>query len=115
MFLGFGLESIIILGLASFRLTRLIVFDKITEFIRAPFFDEMVDGEEVYLVVKPNGIRRWVGELLNCYWCTGIWVSAALFISYFYLPVLLTPVILIFAIAAIASIIETIISTWLGE
>lgn len=115
MFWGFDLEAIIIIGLASFRLTRLIVFDKITEFIRAPFFDEMVDGDEVYLVVKPTGIRRWVGELLNCYWCTGVWVSSALLIGYFYFPSLLIPIILIFAIAAIASITETLISKWLGE
>lgn len=115
MFWGFGLETIIIIGLASFRLTRLIVFDKITEFIRAPFFDEVVDDDEVYLVVKPTGIRRWVGEMLSCYWCTGVWVSAALLIGYFYLPMILIPVILIFAISALGSIIETIISAWIGE
>ncbi|MEH7255563.1 DUF1360 domain-containing protein, partial [Neobacillus niacini] len=40
------LFTFILLALASFRLTRLIVFDKITEFIRQPFFDEIKEENE---------------------------------------------------------------------
>ncbi len=31
--------------------------------------------------VKGKGLRKWIGELLSCYWCTGVWVSA-FFISF---------------------------------
>ena len=35
-----------VLGLASFRLTRLMVFDKITGFIRNPFMKEIEETDE---------------------------------------------------------------------
>ncbi|ETI66786.1 DUF1360 domain-containing protein [Neobacillus vireti] len=106
--------NLFILSLASFRLTRLFVYDKITEFIRAPFFDELTeeneDGEmEVYYLPKKSGVRRFLGELLSCYWCTGIW-AAAIIVGLFYLyPVFSTPVILILAVAGIAAILELIV------
>ncbi|WP_449539509.1 DUF1360 domain-containing protein [Ferdinandcohnia sp. Marseille-Q9671] len=102
----------ILLGLASFRLTRLLVFDKITEFIRRPFHEviveELPDGNvEEYIQLKGSGLRRWIGELLSCYWCTGIWSTIFLYVIYtLYLP-LSEPLILIFAIAGLAAIIET--------
>jgi hypothetical protein len=110
----------LLLGLASFRLTRLIVYDKITEFIRRPFFDEIEEQDdngntEIYLIPKKDGVRSWIGELLSCYWCTGIWMSMILaalnliqskFVDYF---------IIVLAIAAIGSIIEVIIGKLLGD
>ncbi|MGM0902447.1 MAG: DUF1360 domain-containing protein [Bacillota bacterium] len=115
MFGGLSLAAILIISLASFRLTRLIVFDKITEFIRSPFFDEVMEEGEVFLVVKQKGIRKWIGEMLSCYWCTGIWVSAILVAGHTFFSAFFTPFTLILAIAAIASMIETMISKWLGE
>ncbi|RDI47743.1 DUF1360 domain-containing protein [Falsibacillus pallidus] len=109
-----------ILGFASFRITHLIVFDKITAFLRAPFFDEFTmkdeDGNDaVYIAPKKSGVRGWIGELLSCYWCTGIWVSIALFLSALYFPKWAEPVIIIFAIAGVASLIESAVQKWGGE
>lgn len=106
---------IIMLGLASFRLTRLIVFDKITEPLRRPFFIEIMEGDEVYLIPKEKGFRKWIGELLACYWCTGVWASIALVFLYMSKWVFAELVILILAIAAIASIIEVLVSKWIGQ
>ncbi|GHH98449.1 DUF1360 domain-containing protein [Neobacillus kokaensis] len=108
------LLQLLILSFASFRLTRLFVFDKITEFIRNPFFDEVKEeneeGEtEVYYIPKQTGVKRFFGELLSCYWCTGIWMTILIVSLYFLLPVYSEPVILVLAIAGIASMIETII------
>ncbi|RHW43240.1 DUF1360 domain-containing protein [Neobacillus notoginsengisoli] len=112
---NFTLELLIVMGLASFRLTRIIVFDKITEFIRAPFLDEIEENGDVYVVPKPSGLKKWIGELLSCYWCTGIWASAGLLGMYVFLPKVGIAVILIFAVAAIGGIIETIIGRLLGS
>ncbi len=114
MDISIGLEHLLILSLASFRLTRLIVFDKITERIRSPFFDEVTEDGEIYLVPKEKGIRKWIGELLNCYWCTGVWSSALLFIVYVFFPVIGVPLAFILSIAAVAACIETVISKLLG-
>lgn len=110
-----SLELLIVLGLASFRLTRLVVFDKITEFIRSPFLDEVEEDGEIYTVPKASGIRKWIGGLLSCYWCTGVWASAGLLGLYVFLPKMGIAVILILAVAAIGGILETIIGRLLGS
>lgn len=110
--------ELFVISLASFRLTRLIVFDNITEFLRTPFFDEVIevgpDGEEeAYYVPKKGIISGPIGELLSCYWCTGIWVALAVCIFYFLWPHFATPFILVMAVAGMGAIIETLIQRWL--
>ncbi|WAA11292.1 DUF1360 domain-containing protein [Fervidibacillus albus] len=115
-----NMEIFVLLVLASFRLTRLIVFDKITEFLRRPFMDEVTEVDEngdsvTFIVPKSKGLRKWMGELLSCYWCTGIWTSAILLFILYVEPTVATPVIVILAIAGAAAIIETVVGQILGE
>ncbi|WP_066071229.1 DUF1360 domain-containing protein [Neobacillus soli] len=112
--------NLFILSLASFRLTRLIVFDKITEFIREPFFDEVAEeneeGEiEVYYIPKKTGAGKFLGELLSCYWCTGIWASTAVVGMFLLSPDYTTPVILVLAVAGLASILESIVQLFIEK
>ncbi|HDX9589450.1 TPA: DUF1360 domain-containing protein [Bacillus pseudomycoides] len=109
-----------IFSFAVFRLTRLLVFDKITSFIRAPFIEEIQITEEdgsvsTYMKIKEAGLRKFLGELLSCYWCTGIWVSALLLLCYEWIPKVAEPIILLLAVAGAAAIIETIVIRWLNE
>jgi hypothetical protein len=98
----------IMLILASYRLTHLIVFDKITEFIRKPFVKkvkmETENGTETKEV--PTSM---VGYLLKCYWCAGIWSSILLGAAYLLFPKVTFVFILIFSIAGGQSIIETFV------
>ncbi|WP_042455347.1 DUF1360 domain-containing protein [Neobacillus dielmonensis] len=110
--------NLLILSLASFRLTRLVVYDKITEFIRAPFFDEIEEeneeGErEIFYIPKKVGIQHFFGELLSCYWCTGIWTTGAIIFFHYQFPSWSGPVILILAVAGMAAILETIVQRFL--
>jgi len=112
--------EIIVLAFASFRLTRLFVYDKITEFIRSPFFDEVEEknknGEiEIYFIPKKAGLRGFIGELLSCYWCTGVWSSLFLITIYLQIPKIANPLIIILAIAGLAAIIETIVQKLLND
>ncbi|AOH53944.1 sporulation protein [Peribacillus muralis] len=109
------LTLFIILGLASFRLTRLIVFDKITEPLRRPFFKEIEEkneeGEvEIYLMPKEKGLLGWGGQLLSCFWCVGVWVSIFLVFLHVQQWFVGDAVVLILAVAAVGAIIEVIIS-----
>lgn len=111
------LVELIALGLAVFRLTHLIVLDKITEFLRAPFFDEYIeeeeDGEEaIYLTPKKDGIKGFIGELLSCYWCTGIWVSCFLYGGFVFFPFYFNPLITLLAIAGVAALLEAAVQSW---
>lgn len=100
-----------LIALATFRLTRLFVYDKITRFLR----DMFQHVEESYTEVgvtyftkteRTNGPLRTAYELLICPWCFSIW--AALFVTYayflntelFWLP------IFILAISGIATAIQ---------
>ncbi|MDM5153864.1 DUF1360 domain-containing protein [Bacillus sp. DX1.1] len=103
---------------AAFRLTRLIVYDKITSFLRTPFIEELQIGESdgtvtTYTKVKGKGLQKWIGELLSCYWCTGVWVSALLLLLYYWIPKVAEPLILLLAIAGVAAIIETVIGRFI--
>ncbi|WP_058305838.1 DUF1360 domain-containing protein [Gracilibacillus massiliensis] len=107
--------SFVLLSLASFRFTRLIVFDKITAFMRAPFFEVeenwLPDGTvEETVMFKGNGLKRWIGELLRCHWCVGIWSAIFLFCGFHFFSTIFIPIIIILAVAGVASIIEVLIS-----
>jgi hypothetical protein len=101
----------IVLILASFRLTHLIVFDEITAVIRDPFVKVTYDRDDSGQVVRNikiegTGWRHTIGLFLSCHWCVGIWSSAALIALYIWLPVTF-PLHLILAIAGAAAFIES--------
>ncbi|MDQ7794383.1 MAG: DUF1360 domain-containing protein [bacterium] len=79
-----------LLILASFRVTHLIVFDTITAPVR-------------------EALRRPLGPLITCFWCSGFWVSLALFLGYVYLPLVFRPVVIVFAIAGGQSFLEALL------
>ncbi len=106
------LIHLVILFLASFRLTHLIVFDKIATFIRDPFITVThqtgPDGQPMlHTEIKADkGWRYWIGSLLSCYWCVGVWASLVVVILYWLVPYSY-PLLLILAIAGVASFIES--------
>lgn len=88
----------VILALASFRLTRLIVSDKITAFFREQFYDDVAG-----VLVKPQkGPRRTLADLVSCPWCLGLWSAATVTFFYFFTPFASFP-ILFLAIAGAAA------------
>lgn len=99
----------VMLILASYRLTHLIVFDKITEFIRNPFMTKKKivhsNGQEEMKKVP----KSMFGYLLNCYWCAGIWSAILLGSGYILLPSVTTIIIFILSIAGAQAIIETFV------
>jgi hypothetical protein len=112
-----SLLDFFIMALACFRITRLIVFDKITEFLRAPFFDEIKEENEegiieIYYLPSSTFGKKFIGELLSCYWCTGVWVSTGVVVGFLLFPTVFLPLLLIFAIAGLASILESIVQIW---
>ncbi|GED60984.1 DUF1360 domain-containing protein [Brevibacillus formosus] len=103
--------DLIILVLASFRLTHLIVFDEITSFLRNPFYQVLYVPDESGQMVrdfqfKGGRVRQWIGRLLSCHWCVGIWVGALIVALYMYVPAAY-PLLLLLAIAGAAAVIET--------
>jgi hypothetical protein len=70
-------RDLVLAGVATHKLSRLIAKDKITAFARAPFteFQEQGGPAEVEERARGGGLRRTVGELLVCPYCLGMWIS----------------------------------------
>ncbi|QAS51598.1 DUF1360 domain-containing protein [Halobacillus litoralis] len=94
----------LLLGLASFRLTRLIVRDYIMEWLRRPFIEVRIEKNEDGIEeewIEPKG---FIGEGLGCQWCVGVWSS--LIMVFFYIMVPYGEwLVFILALAALQSII----------
>lgn len=73
-----------LLGTATFKASRLLSKDKVTSFLRAPFTRRERDSEanEVMDVPKGSGLRRAVGDLVSCPFCTSAWVAGGLVGTY---------------------------------
>lgn len=83
----------ILLILATFRLIRLFVYDSVTSFIRDHF--------EQY----EKGPGKTTRHLLDCPWCTGIWMALFVSFVYFATPLAWYP-LLVLAIAGAATFIQ---------
>ena len=85
-------ESIVII-LASYRMTRILVFEKIFKYFR----DVLKRREDLYVIGT-------LSSIITCPWCAGVWVTLAIIVFYFLIPfgILLVYVL---ALAGIASIV----------
>jgi Protein of unknown function (DUF1360) len=70
-------RDLLLAGVASHKLSRLIAKDRITAFARAPFTEYEQPGGPAEVEERPRGegLRRTIGELLVCPYCLGMWVS----------------------------------------
>ncbi len=74
----------VIMALGIYRLTDVITQESVTEIFRAPFMDKktMHDGTEKW-EMSDYGFRGFLGTLLSCNACMGVWVS--MIVIYFFL------------------------------
>jgi hypothetical protein len=82
-----GLD-IVLAGLATQKLSRLLAKDKVTSFIRAPFtrYQEAAGYGELSEEPRGDGLRYAVGELLVCPYCLAQWVAAGFGVGWVYAP-----------------------------
>jgi hypothetical protein len=80
--------DIVLVGTASYKLSRLISKKKVTSFVRAPFTELEGKGGPAELEEKPrgSGARRAVGELLVCPYCLGLWASGGFHVGLLFAP-----------------------------
>ena len=85
-------ESVIII-LASYRMTRILVFEQIFKYFR----DALKKREDLFLIGTFSSI-------ITCPWCAGVWVTLVIIVFYYLVPYgnLLSYVL---ALAGLASIV----------
>lgn len=74
-----GAGDLLITGIATHKLSRLLAKDKVTATFRAPFteYEGAAGKGEVSEKPRGHGVRRSIGELLLCPFCLSQWVAGA--------------------------------------
>lgn len=75
-----AVQDLILIGVASHKLSRLVAKDKVTSFVRAPFtqYQEPGGQGEVEERAYGHGLRLAIGELLVCPYCLAQWAATGL-------------------------------------
>ncbi len=75
-------KDIVLLGVATHKLSMIGSNDAVTSPVRAPFTElqEKESPKNVEELPRGKGLRRSIGELLTCQFCLGLWVAS--FFSY---------------------------------
>jgi Protein of unknown function (DUF1360) len=76
-----GFRDIALLGLASYKIGRLVAKDDVTSFVRVP-----VTRDEEAQEPEREGLARALGELVTCPSCVGVWTSAGLSVALVLFP-----------------------------
>jgi hypothetical protein len=71
----FRLGDIALMAIATYRLTRILVFDKIFKLFRD--FLKSREKLHVFYVIR---------EIITCPWCAGVWVALIVVAIYFMVP-----------------------------
>jgi hypothetical protein len=71
--------DLVLAGIATHKVSRLLAKDRVTSFVRAPFtrYQEPAGHGELEEQPRGTGIRLALGELLVCPYCLAQWVAAA--------------------------------------
>ncbi len=101
--------DIVLMSIATYKVSRLISKDKITGFMRAPFTRYKGDSErpsEVLEEPRGQGLQRAVGELLVCPYCLAQWVGTGLVSIYLFSPRLARVLASLFSIVAGSDLLQ---------
>src|SRR5215213_4011542 len=80
--------DVLLAGIATHKLSRLIAKDKVTAFVRAPFtrFQKPAGHGEVEEEPRGRGLQMAIGELLICPYCLGQWIAGAFTVGHVVAP-----------------------------
>ncbi len=80
--------DLLLVGVATHKVSRLLAKDKVTSFVRAPFtrYQEAAGHGEVEEQPRGRGARFAIGELLVCPYCLAQWVAAGFAVGFVAAP-----------------------------
>ena len=68
-------KEALVIVLASYRMTRIVVFEKIFKYLR----DVLKKRENLYVIGT-------LSSIITCPWCAGVWVTLIMVVFYFLVP-----------------------------
>jgi len=101
-------RQIVLLGLATHKLARLLSKDAVTSFIRAPFvhLEEKTGSDSLHETARGTGMQHALGELLSCPECTGQWIASGLIIGSLHAPRVTRVITSLYATLAIGDTLQ---------
>ncbi len=90
----FGPLHLIILALATYRISRFLVEDTLFSPVR----------DRIWAKFHPGSTK--IGYFFTCYWCTSIWAASALVVCYILVPWLAIPVAVVLALSTVVGLID---------
>jgi Protein of unknown function (DUF1360) len=105
-----GIGDLMLAGIATHKLSRVIAKDRVTAPLRAPFTEFQEDGGPAEVEERPrgSGMRRAIGELLVCPFCMGQWVATALLAGLAVIPRTTRFICSIFAAITISDFLQVV-------
>jgi hypothetical protein len=100
--------DVLMFGVASHKLSRLVSKEKVTAPLRAPFTELEGKGGPAELEERSRGegFRKVVGELLTCPFCLSLWIVAAFSLGLLFAPRLSRFLAAIFSAMGIADFLQ---------
>jgi hypothetical protein len=94
-------RDLLLVGVATHKLSRLVAKDAVGAAVRAPFtqFEAATGAGEVHERVRGSGLRHAIGELLTCPFCLSVW-----FATLFAFGMALAPRVTRFAASILAAV-----------
>lgn len=85
---GLPVKDIALSALATEKLSRLVAKDPVTSPLRAPFtsYEGTAGPAELREQVRGSGVRKTLGEMITCPFCTSFWIATAFTAGLVYLP-----------------------------
>jgi hypothetical protein len=83
-----SMQDVLLTGVATHKLSRVITKYKVTSFLRAPFtrFRGRAGHGELEEEPRGRGLRLATGELLVCPYCLAEWVAGGFVVGFVYAP-----------------------------
>jgi hypothetical protein len=97
------LKEAVLIILASYRMTRILVFEKIFKYFR----DVLKRKEDYYLMGT-------LSSIITCPWCAGVWVTLTIVVFYYLVPYgdLLVYVLALAGIASMVILFSNLLHMW---
>ncbi|GAA2517030.1 DUF1360 domain-containing protein [Winogradskya humida] len=102
--------DVVLISIATHKLSRLIAKDSITSPLRAPFtrYSEPGGSGEVNEEVRDQGssLRHSIGELVSCPFCLAVWVATGLTAGLVFAPKLTRLTATVFTATAVSDFLQ---------
>src|SRR2546421_6360523 len=101
-------RDVLLMGVATHKVSRLLAKDAITSPLRAPFtrYEGPSGDAELGEQVRGSGLRHSIGELISCPFCLSVWVATGFAAGHVFAPRFTRLAAATFTAVAVADVLQ---------